>query len=143
MRLLPLLTVAHAARTVKWEVKTTGRAPAPASFDKWFADATNPVERAIVAANDAISEVSDLGGGNYEGRISGATFPLVKLQPVMEFSLTRQNPRSISISLDKQRMETTGPAGPVASSRRWRESWTRRRRAFLRSRTTSSSARRR
>jgi hypothetical protein len=27
----------------------------------------------------------------------------------MEFSLTRQNPRSISISLDKQRMETTGP----------------------------------
>ena len=33
-------------------------------------------------ANDAISEVSDLGGGNYEGRISGATFPLVKLQPV-------------------------------------------------------------
>ena len=28
---------------------------------------------------------------------------------VMEFSLTRQNPRSISISLDKQRMETTGP----------------------------------
>ena len=43
MRLLPLLTVAHAARTVKWEVKTTGRAPAPASFDKWFADAKNPV----------------------------------------------------------------------------------------------------
>ena len=109
MRLLPLLTVAHAARTVKWEVKTTGRAPAPASFDAWFADSTNPVERCIVAANDAISEVNDLGGGNYEGRISGATFPLVKLQPVMEFSLTRQNPRSISISLDKQRMETTGP----------------------------------
>ena len=82
MRLLPLLAVAHAARTVKWEVKTTGRAPAPASFGKWFADAKNPVERCIVAANDAISEVSDLGGGNYEGRISGATFPLVKLQPV-------------------------------------------------------------
>ena len=55
MRLLPLLTVVHAARTVKWEVKTTGRAPAPASFDAWFADAKNPVERAIVAANDAIS----------------------------------------------------------------------------------------
>ena len=109
MRLLPLLTVAHAARTVKWEVKTTGRAPAPASFDAWFADSTNPVERCIVAANDAISEVSDLGGGNYEGRISGETFPLVKLQPVMEFSLTRSSPRSISISLDKQRMETTGP----------------------------------
>ena len=109
MRLLPLLTVAHAARTVKWEVKTTGRAPAPASFDAWFADSSNPVERCIVAANDAISEVSDLGGGNYEGHISGATFPLVKLQPVMEFSLTRSSPRSISISLDKQRMETTGP----------------------------------
>ena len=99
MRLLPLLTVAHAARTVKWEVKTTGRAPAPASFDKWFADSSNPVERAIVAANDAISEVSDLGGGNYEGRISGATFPLVKLQPVMEFSLTRSSPRSWNLKV--------------------------------------------
>ena len=31
MSLLPLLTVAHAARTVKWEVKTTGSAPAPAA----------------------------------------------------------------------------------------------------------------
>ena len=82
MRLLSLLSVAHAARTVKWEVKTTGRAPAPASFDKWFSNSKNPVERAIVAANDAISEVNDLGGGNFEGRISGATFPLVKLQPV-------------------------------------------------------------
>ena len=83
MRLLPLLTVvAHAARTVKWEVKTTASKPAPASFDKWFSNSKNPVERAIVAANDAISEVNDLGGGNYEGRISGATFPLVKLQPV-------------------------------------------------------------
>ena len=75
MRLLPLLSVAHAARTVKWEVKTTGRAPAPASFDKWFADSKNPVERAIVAANDAISEVSDLGEAIMKGGSRARPFP--------------------------------------------------------------------
>ena len=32
MRLLPLLTVAHAARTVKWEVKATASKPAPAKL---------------------------------------------------------------------------------------------------------------
>lgn len=109
MRLLALASVAQAARTVTWAVQTTASAPMTPTFDAWFADSGNPVEAAIVAANDAISEVKDMGAGNFEGRIEGGTFPLVKLQPVMEFSLTRSAPRSIKINLDKQRMETSGP----------------------------------
>ena len=45
MRLLPLLAVAHAARTVKWEVKATASNRRGPSFGAWFANAKNPVER--------------------------------------------------------------------------------------------------
>ena len=69
MRLLALASVAQAARTVTWAVQTTASAHMTPTFDAWFADSGNLVEAAIVAANDAISEVKDMGAGNFEGRI--------------------------------------------------------------------------
>mmetsp|Transcript_2026 Transcript_2026/g.6036 ORF Transcript_2026/g.6036 Transcript_2026/m.6036 type:complete len:205 (+) Transcript_2026:204-818(+) len=110
LTLAALLTRASAmARTVTWAVKVAASQPAPPTFGAWFADAANPVESAIVGASESISEVIDKGGGKFEGRVAGAKFPLVTLEPVMAFSLDRRGPDAVAITLDEQRMEATGP----------------------------------
>jgi len=87
LTLAALLThVSSMARTVTWAVKATASQPAPPTFGAWFTDAANPVESAIVGASESISEVTDKGGGKFEGRVAGAKFPLVTLEPVMAWA---------------------------------------------------------
>ena len=113
MRLLLLGVCAAGARAfggeVRWAAKATSAVAAPASFVAWFGDASSPVNEAIVGANDAISNVRDLGGGTFEATVAAAKFPLVTLTPTMTFTCARESAAAVRITLDRQEMRATGP----------------------------------
>ena len=104
-----LAAPALALRTVKWSVQSTKSVAASPTFAAWFEGGSAAVNEAIVAANDAISGTKDLGGGRFEARVKSASFPLVQLEPVMTFTCARDGADAVSVVLDEQKMEATGP----------------------------------
>lgn len=63
----------------------------------------------MICASDAISDVRDLGNGNFEARVTTGDFPVVTLTPVIVFECLSDEDKSVSVRLKEQRMEVLGP----------------------------------
>ena len=107
--LLAVVSSTCALRQVRWNVQSSKTVDATPTFAAWFRDGEAGVNEAIAAANDAISETKDIGGGRFEARVKSAKFPLVQLEPVMTFTCARDGADAVSVILDEQKMEATGP----------------------------------